>query len=44
MSIRVIIIETGILIPIIRVGLMERRKRKSTKTARSAPNTAVFVT
>jgi hypothetical protein len=43
-SIIVITTETGMLIPIISVGFMERRNKKRTKTARSAPQTAVFIT
>ena len=43
-NIMVTIIETGILMPIISVGLRERRKRNSTSTARIAPLTAVDTT
>jgi hypothetical protein len=41
---RVTTMETGILMPMIRVGLKERRKRKRTRTAKIAPERAVEIT
>jgi hypothetical protein len=43
-SMRVTMIDTGMLMPIISVGFIERRKRNSMRTASAAPETAVLVT